>query len=352
MATIVMEKLGRVFISLQQIRQVPQMLTDAVPSMPATVRDLDVPSYFRERYICAGYRPLHQNWRYYFLSMFQRHNETINIWSHLLAFLVILAKLHELTETVDFVGDHHSWPLLILILSSLIYTACSVAAHLLGSKSELCHIAFYFLDYVGVAQYQYGSAVVHYYYAVDHSLHKHLQGLFMPVAVLLSCVSCLGCCFGKYHSGSLHLWLCKVCQVVPSVLAFFWDSCPLIMRLLSWSSADPAIIYHFSQVAFFFSSAFFFTFPLPECCFPGQCDFFGHSHQIFHVLLSCCTLCQIHSYQIDYTVRRELYSHLHRSHEAAVFVGLYVMTLVACLVIALFVLRKVKLALDIKAKFK
>ncbi|XP_028317144.1 membrane progestin receptor alpha-B-like [Gouania willdenowi] len=350
MATIVMEKLGRVFISLQQIRQVPQMLTDAVPSMPATVRDLDVPSYFRERYICAGYRPLHQNWRYYFLSMFQRHNETINVWSHLLAFLVILAKLHELTETVDFVGDHHSWPLLILILSSLIYTACSVAAHLLGSKSELCHNTFFFLDYVGVAQYQYGSAVVHYYYAVDHSLHKHLQGLFMPVAVLLSCVSCLGCCFGKYRSHSLSTWVRKVFQVIPNSLAYFWDSSIVAKRLFYWSNSDPAIIFHFGHVAFFFSCAFFFTFPLFERCFPGKCNFIGQSHQLFHVLLSCCTMCQIHAAYLDYLGRRELYLSLHGSDEAAFCVGLFAVTLAVCMLIAAFVLKKVKQMLDLKAQ--
>lgn len=153
------------------------MLTEAAPSMPGTVRDTEVPHYFRERYICTGYRPLNHSWRYYFLSLFQRHNETINVWTHLLAFLVFLVKLRQLAETVDFVGDPHSWPLLVLILSSLIYSAFSTTAHLLGSKSELCHYTFFFLDYVGVAQYQYGSAIVHFYYAVDESMHRHVRPL-------------------------------------------------------------------------------------------------------------------------------------------------------------------------------
>ena len=213
MATIVMERIGRVFISLQQIRQVPRMLTEAAPSMPGTLRDVEVPPYFRERYVCTGYRPLHQNWRYYFLSLFQRHNETVNIWTHLLAFLVLLVKLRQLAETVDFAGDAHSWPLLILVVSSLTYSACSAAAHLLGGKSELCHYCFFFLDYVGVAQYQYGSAAVHFYYGADERLHRRLGGAFMPAAAALSCLSCLGCCYGKYCSHSRPAWVRKVCQV-------------------------------------------------------------------------------------------------------------------------------------------
>ncbi|CAJ1083592.1 progestin and adipoQ receptor family member VII%2C a [Xyrichtys novacula] len=354
MATIMMEKIGRVFISLQQIREVPRILTEAAPSMPGTVRDAEVPSYFRERHVTTGYRPLNQNWRYYFLSLFQRHNETINVWTHLLACLILLVKLFQLCETVDFVSDPHSWPLFVLVLSSMIYSAFSALAHLLGGKSEVYHYVFFFLDYVGVAQYQYGSAIVHFYYAVDESLHSYMNGIFMPAATVLSCLSCLGCCYGKYRNHHLPNWVRKVCQVVPSALAYTWDSSPVAKRLMYWSTAtdDPAIVYHFGQVAFFLSCAFFFTFPLMERCLPGRCDFIGQSHQIFHVFLSCCTLCQIQASYLDYTGRRELYSGLHRSGEAALYVGLYVLTLLVCSLIVVFMLRKVKRVLDSRTKSK
>ncbi|KAM8840695.1 membrane progestin receptor alpha-B-like isoform 1-T4 [Spinachia spinachia] len=358
MATIVMESIGRVFISLQQIRGVPRMLTEAAPSVPGTVRDTDVPYYFRERYVCSGYRPLHQNWRYYFLSLFQRHNETINVWTHLLAFLVILVKLRQLAESVDFAGDPHSWPLMILVVSSLTYSAFSATAHLLGGKSELCHYVFYFLDYVGVAQYQYGSAIVHFYYAVDEDLHGHVRGVFMPAAAALSCLSCLGCCYGKYCNHSLPPWVRKVCQVVPSAIAYAWDSSPVAKRIASWCAAggggddDPAIAYHFGQFGFFLGCSVFFTFPLLERCFPGRCNFVGQSHQMFHVFLSCCTLCQIHASHLDYAQRRELYLRLHGGGEAGVFAGLYGATLAACALIAAIMLGRVKRVLDADAKSK
>ncbi|XP_034561009.1 progestin and adipoQ receptor family member VII, a [Notolabrus celidotus] len=354
MATIVMEKIGRLFISLQQIREVPRILTDAAPSMPGTVRDTEVPYYFRERYVCTGYRPLNQNWRYYFLSLFQRHNETINVWTHLLAFLIVLVKLRQLCETVHFVSDPHSWPLFVLVLSSLIYSAFSALAHLLGGKSEMYHYVFFFLDYVGVAQYQFGSAIVHFYYGVDESMHRHVNGIFMPTATILSCLSCLGCCYGKYCNHRLPSSVRKVCQVVPSALAYTWDSSPVAKRLMSWSTEtnDPAVFYHFGQVAFFLSCSFFFTFPLMESCLPGRCDFVGQSHQIFHVFLSCCTLCQIQASYLDFTGRRELYSGLHGSGEAALFVGLYVVTLVVCFLIAVVVLRRVNRVLDLRNKSK
>ncbi|XP_030644787.1 progestin and adipoQ receptor family member VII, a [Chanos chanos] len=359
MATIVMEKIGRLFINLQQIRQVPQMLREAVPSMPGTLRDGEVPYFFRERHIHAGYRPLHQGWRYYFLTLFQRHNETVNVWTHLLGALLVFMKASQLAETVDFIRDPHAWPLLILLLSSMGYMTCSAVAHLLAAKSELCHYCFFFLDYVGVAQYQYGSAVVHFYYAVEESWHRQVWGIFMPVASFLCCLSCLGCCYGKYRNYSLPPWVRKVGQVVPSAVAYSWDTSPVFQRLGAWvlfhgepSGNDRALWFHFGQVAFFLSSAFFFTHPLPERLFPGRCDIFGQGHQIFHVLLVFCTLCQIQASHLDYVARRPLYMRLHGDSEAAFFAVLYVITVIACAQIATFMAGKVRQLLSCKEKAK
>ncbi len=159
MATVVMEQIGRLFINAQQLRQIPRFLESAFPKLPCTVMVSDVPWVFRESHIFTGYRPPDQNWRYYFLTLFQRHNESLNVWTHLLASLIILVKFQELSETVDFLRDPHAQPLFILLLAAFTYLGCSALAHLLSAKSELSHYTFYFLDYVGVAVYQYGSAL-------------------------------------------------------------------------------------------------------------------------------------------------------------------------------------------------
>ncbi|XP_028819897.1 progestin and adipoQ receptor family member VII, a [Denticeps clupeoides] len=354
-----MATIGRLFINLQQVRQVPRILTEATPSMPGTVLDSEVPVYFRETHVHTGYRPLHQGWRYYFLSMFQRHNETVNVWSHLVGALLVLEKLGRLSETVDFAGDPHAWPLLVLLLSSWAYMTFSATAHLLGSKSELCHYAFFFLDYVGVAQYQYGSAAVHFYYAVEEDWHTHVRTVFMPVAVLLCCLSCLGCCYGKYQNHTLPTWVRKVGQVMPSAMAYAWDTSPVFHRLFSWLlvkgnalSDDPALAFHCGQVGFFLCSAFFFTHPLPERWFPGHFDFLGQGHQIFHVLLVLCTLCQIQASYLDYVGRRALYTRLHTDGAAELFAGTYAFTLLACAGIAVAMIRKVRQLLNNRDKSK
>ncbi|XP_016132117.1 membrane progestin receptor alpha-B-like, partial [Sinocyclocheilus grahami] len=215
MATVVMEQIGRLFINAQQLRQIPRFLESAFPKLPCTVMVSDVPWVFRESHVFTGYRPPDQNWRYYFLTMFQRHNESVNVWTHLLASLIILVKFQELSETVDFLRDPHAQPLFILLLAAFTYLGCSALAHLLSAKSELSHYTFYFLDYVGVAVYQYGSALAHFYYVIEQEWHTQVRSFFLPAAAFLAWLSCTGCCYGKYASPSLPKFIHKLFQVVP-----------------------------------------------------------------------------------------------------------------------------------------
>ncbi|XP_075867306.1 membrane progestin receptor alpha-B-like [Nelusetta ayraudi] len=352
MATIPMEKLGLVYTNTQQIMDLPPTLMETAPSMPGTVRDTEVPHYFRGQFISTGYRPLYQEWRYYFLSLFQRHNETVNVWTHLLPSVVFLFKLCQFNQSVDFVGDPHSWPLLVLLLSSVIYTGCSVVAHLLGGKSELCHYAFYFLDYVGIAQYHIGCAMVHFYYAIEEDWHQRMNGIFMPVASFLACLSLFACCYGKYCDHHQPTLTRMVCQMIPLLVVFFWTSSPVINRILSCTTDcnDPAIPYYHGQVVSSLSAGFFFAVPLLERCFPGQCDFMGQGHQLFHILTSFFTLSQIHTAHLNFENRRELYTRLHHSGDAAFFVKLYMLSFLICLLFVAFLWRKIKNMLPTKNK--
>ncbi|XP_063054197.1 membrane progestin receptor alpha-B [Engraulis encrasicolus] len=320
MATVVMEQIGRLFINVQQLRQIPQFLESAFPTLPCTVTLNDVPWVFREPDILTGYRLPDQSWRYYFLSLFQRHNESVNVWTHLLAALVVLVKFRELSETVDFLRDPHALPLFIVLLAAFTYLAFSAVAHLLSAKSELSHYTFYFLDYVGVATYQYGSALVHFYYVIEEAWHERVRGVFLPLAAFLAWLSCAGCCYGKYASPHLPKFAHKLFQVVPSGLAYLLDISPVFHRIYSCyqqGCTDAAVSYHRYQVAFFLVSAYFFSYPHPERWLRGRCDFLGQGHQIFHVCLVLCTLVQIEAVRLDYLERRPLYERLHAGDDVA-----------------------------------
>lgn len=75
----------------------PSLCLAVLPSLPAPVRDVDVPPLFRERFILSGYRPVGLSWRCYALSLFQIHNETLNVWSHLLAAVCVVLRFMTFT---------------------------------------------------------------------------------------------------------------------------------------------------------------------------------------------------------------------------------------------------------------
>ncbi|XP_075293856.1 membrane progestin receptor alpha isoform X3 [Opisthocomus hoazin] len=311
MATVVTEKLSRLFINVQQV---PQLLA---PLSPSTVSSSEVPKVFWKPYIHAGYRPVRQTWRYYFSTLFQQHNEAINVWTHLVAALILLLRFQQLSQR---------------------------------AKSEFWHYSFFFMDYVGVAIYQYGSALSHYYYTIEPSWHEKIKGFYMPMAVLLAWLSCAGSCYAKYRYHQSARLLSRLCQELPSGLAYVLDISPVVHRIFTAppsERADPALLYHKCQVLFFLIGAFFFSHPYPEKWFPGKCHFFGQSHQIFHVCLVLCTLAQIEAVVLDYESRRQIYSAL-QGDLAHNFSALCLFTVTCCVLTAACMARKVRNTLGFK----
>uniref|UniRef100_A0A3Q3GAF2 Progestin and adipoQ receptor family member 8 n=1 Tax=Labrus bergylta TaxID=56723 RepID=A0A3Q3GAF2_9LABR len=263
------------------------------PSLPSTIRDVDAPPLFRERFILSGYRPVGLSWRCYLLSLFQIHNETVNVWSHLLAAVFVVMRF-----------------MVFIVLQggviNLNLTFDLAVAHLLQSHSEEAHYSVFFLDYVGMAVYQYGCALALFLYSSDIDWSQSMLGqVFLPAAALLAWFSCTTGCYAKLRFRRPYPLHRKLCQVVPLGVAYLLDISPVADRLLThrWTS-NPALPLHFLQVTLFLSSAFFFSFPIPESFSPGRYDILGHSHQLFHILLSVCTLVQQEALFEDFLWRR------------------------------------------------
>lgn len=315
MTTAILERLSTLSVSGQQLRRLPKILEEGLPKMPCTVPETDVPQLFREPYIHAGYRPTGHEWRYYFFSLFQKHNEVVNVWTHLLAALAVLLRFWAFAEAGALQwASPHTLPLLLFILSSITYLTCSLLAHLLQSKSELSHYTFYFVDYVGVSVYQYGSALAHFFYSSDQAWYERFWLFFLPAAAFCGWLSCAGCCYAKYRYRRPYPVMRKICQVVPAGLAFILDISPVAHRVALCHLAgcqEQAAWYHTLQILFFLVSAYFFSCPVPEKYFPGSCDIVGHGHQIFHAFLSICTLSQLEAILLDYQGRHEIFLQRH-----------------------------------------
>ncbi|XP_041927566.1 membrane progestin receptor beta-like [Alosa sapidissima] len=300
------------FLSMHRRR-----LSGFSPPPQATVLAKDVPVLFREPYIHGGYRPVGQRWSCYLLSLFQVHNESVNVWSHMLTGVIVLLRFLLLLHTWPAPLDLTALPLCLYVTSALTYLTCSAAAHLLQSHSELAHYCLFFLDYVGVCVYQYGCALAHYFYSSEPAWRNTaVADAFLPGAVLLGWLTCASCCFAKLRYQRPYPLRRKVFQLVPTSLAYLLDISPVAHRLASagssdGSDADDALALHALQIFFFLLAALFFSCPVPECFFPGRCDVLGHGHQIFHLFLALCTLVQQEALFRDFRARWRTLERVH-----------------------------------------
>ncbi|KAL7887989.1 hypothetical protein AOLI_G00029630 [Acnodon oligacanthus] len=329
-------------LSIKQLASIKR-LSHSLPSLPSPLPTLiasDVPILFREPYILSGYRPVGQPWCCYVLSLFQQHNESLNVWTHLLAALAVLLRFWFFAASSDLSPDASSLPLCLYILSALIYLSFSTAAHLLQSHSELAHYSFFFLDYVGVATYQYGCALAHYFYSSEEPWRQTLVGvLFLPGAALLGWLSCTSCCFAKLHYRRPYPFRRKLFQMVPTSLAYLLVISPVAYRLATRAWDETELVLHALQMAFFMKAAFFFSCPVPELFCPGRCDIVGHGHQIFHLFLVMCTMCQMEAVCKDFLTQRRFMVQVHGEWTILLAGGSFVV-LVLCSILTAGLMRR------------
>ncbi|XP_008287775.1 membrane progestin receptor beta [Stegastes partitus] len=347
-----LQRLSTLTLSVKHLGRFPRLsdlIPSSLPSPSPTVTVSQVPSLFREPYILSGYRPIRQDWRCYLFSIFQRHNESLNVWTHLLAGPVLLLRWWANVSALGFTLDAAFLPLCLFLVSALSYLCLSVAAHLLQSHSEHAHYFFFFLDYVGVAVYQYGCSLGHYFYTSEPAWRESVGLLFLPGAAFFGWLSCAGCCFAKSRYRRPYPLRRKICQLIPTSLAYLLDISPVVHRLLavSWTQ-EPSQPFHALQIATFLLSVIFFSCPIPERFFPGQCDFVGQGHQIFHLFLSLCTVFQLEALFQDYARRRDTVVEVFGERQLWWACASFPVLFMCCLLTALITMRHVNKDLQSK----
>uniref|UniRef100_A0A8D3DPC0 Progestin and adipoQ receptor family member VI n=1 Tax=Scophthalmus maximus TaxID=52904 RepID=A0A8D3DPC0_SCOMX len=276
--------------------------------LPQLFNIQQVPKVFREDSIISGYRHPRSSALDCVLSSFQMNNETINIWTHFLPTWYFLWRFCVLCSTLNFLSDSYTWPLLVYMVLICIYPFTSSCAHTFSTMSPESRHICYFFDYGALSLYSLGCAISYGYYVmpdcwVNSFLHQH----FVPIAIgnTLFCTS-LSC-----YSRFLELQFpqrSKALRTGAFVIPFIFDTVPLFYRILlccgGSCSPSSALSSHCYHLLFAFLTCFLFTAHLPERLAPGRFDYFGHSHQLFHVSAVVGTHFQMEGVIADMAARR------------------------------------------------
>ncbi|XP_077861675.1 membrane progestin receptor beta-like [Saccoglossus kowalevskii] len=281
-----------------------------LPNLPRTKSATEVPKLFREPDVHNGYRIPNQPITYYALSMFQVHNELLNVWTHVIAFSILLYRSLTFISQVD-LSDPHAWPLLIFCTSCCMYVFLSSTAHLFQSQSELTHYTCFFMDYIGISLYGFSSGMVHFYYSAEESYIKFIGSgwFFFVVTLCLASFACFANGYPKVKYTRPYPYTRKLWQLGSVGSLYLWIIAPIFHHIImckSNSCTDEGIYYHEAQVFWFLIGAVFFALPYPQKIAPGWFDIVGHGHQFFHIFIPICTYSQMQAEYFDLVNRREI----------------------------------------------
>ncbi|POR37724.1 ADIPOR-like receptor IZH2 [Tolypocladium paradoxum] len=253
----------------------------------------DLPAWRRDNaFIRCGYRQIRASYGHALRSLFYLHNESVNIWSHLVGALVAVAASLYLYCVIHPRYASAAAPD-VLVFScffggAVLCLGMSATYHALVDHSEEVARWGNKLDYTGIVALIAGSYVPALYY-----------GFFCRPTLLVAylglvCLLGLGCAavswidrfrtprWRPYRAAMfIGLGLSGVIPVIHGVTIYGYQGLQDRMSI-SWVIAHGAM-YIFGAVLY--------AVRWPERSFPGAFDIWGSSHQIFHmfVLLAAAT---------------------------------------------------------------
>lgn len=272
--------------------------------LPPTLHRDSLPTVLHEPAIVQGYRPINQPWRYYLISLFQIHNETVNVWTHLVGFIIVWWILGDLYAEYDVWTDRHSWPMFVLMLTCILSNLTSACVHLLHSRSEYNHFSLFMIDYIGATAYSFGTGIQTFYACSDKATYNYLGSVYLPFLTFITWLNFVVLCLSKITFGQnpcdLRRKLVMVSMMAFQAVVVMTPFVPRYFRCYYSDTCSLSSLHHLTMSsAMFAASGFFFGSHLPERLFPGKCDILFHGHQIFHVISVVNQMWQVHSMRLD-----------------------------------------------------
>lgn len=228
-------------------------------------------------------------------SIFQLHNETVNIWTHLIGgfyFAHLCIQLFNSTHLslID------KWVIGLFLASATTCHMMSTIYHIFNCHSEHVSKLCSRMDYCGIIALITFSFVpwIHYGFYI----YPALKTTYLIAVISLGLMASHLLMQEKF-SEHAYRWLrvsvfimFGISGIIPG---FHWLFLNSEMFLV-----EPALRHSFYRLltmgALYLIGTMLYAFRIPERYFPGKCDIWWHSHQLFHVFVSAATL--VHFYGI------------------------------------------------------
>ncbi|KAI8827154.1 putative hemolysin-III channel protein Izh2 [Fimicolochytrium jonesii] len=239
-------------------------------------------------YIHTGYRPLQDSYIGCIRTLSYIHNETGNIFSHKLGALLFAAAFYFtftyniLGETVKVArwGDYAAFG--VFLLSAVVCFSLSAWFHTVICHSQRVCILFNKIDYFGIVVLICGSTYPSLYWGF--SCHPHFRVVYCTMTTIFGGMTMYTSLASRFSTPN-HRDIRTASFVglglsglIPLLHGFYLHGIA--------TSIEAVSFWHLmGMAAFYIVGAIVYTLRVPERIFPGRFDIWGHSHQIFHVLV-------------------------------------------------------------------
>ncbi|XP_063049103.1 adiponectin receptor protein 2-like [Engraulis encrasicolus] len=245
-----------------------------------------LPDWLKDNdFLLHGHRPPMPSFRACFKSIFRIHTETGNIWTHLLGclFFLCLGIVYMFRPNMSFVAPlQEKVAIGMFFLGAILCLSFSWLFHTVYCHSEGVSRVFSKLDYSGIAFLIMGSFVPWLYY----SFYCNPQPCFIYLSVV--CVLGVAAIFvsqldffatPQYRGVRAGVFVGLGLSGVVPTLHF------MIVEGLLHAVTMGQMGWLLLMASLYITGAALYALRIPERFFPGKCDIWFHSHQLFHILV-------------------------------------------------------------------
>lgn len=248
----------------------------------------DLPEWQKDNeYIHTGYIRETNSYREIIKSLSYLHNESVNIYTHLLpgmfCLLLLLGVLEHTTMPVYVTTSYSDYFMInFFFLGVLFCFSMSAAFHCFKAHSERISIFGNKLDYLGIVFLIISSMVSIMYYGFYDRFHLFI--LFTTITLFLGGMCTVVSLKDKFRAPH---WRAK--RAAMFVLFGLSAVLPLAYGLITYgydkTTKKIGLNWVLLEGVFYILGATLYGLRIPEKHSPGKFDYFFNSHQIFHVLV-------------------------------------------------------------------
>lgn len=253
----------------------------------------NLPNWLQDNdFLHRGHRPPLPSFNACFRSIFRVHTETGNIWTHLLGCLAFIGiAAYFLSRPHLEIQWQEKVVFAIFFAGAILCLGMSFTFHTVHCHSEKVGKLFGKLDYCGIALLIIGSFVPWLYYGFYCEFQPKL--IYLTLVIVLGVTAIVVSLWDKFGEPRFR------CLRAGVFMGFGLSGViPAIHHLVKegWfpSLTQASLGWLFLMACLYITGAILYALRVPERFFPGKCDIWFHSHQLFHVLVIAAACVHYH----------------------------------------------------------